>query len=194
MAASEDVEFSALVLFLLAVIAIVGPGPLSLAERTGYKLDFAPARFRAWSHTHADFFLDAIRIYLGLGLFIKGFYILSHQEEFGQLLHENSMPFGMLALAHYVIPAHFVGGAMLLVGFITRAAAISQLPLLIGAVFYVYLPKFSTLELRQNLEFSALVLFLLTILSIAGSGRLSVDYAAQRNYRLHDPSVSPAHT
>ena len=193
MAAREDVEFSALVLFLLAVIAMVGPGPLSLAERTGYKLDFAPARFRSWSHTHADYYLDAIRIYLGLGLFIKGFYILNHQKEFGQLLQENSMPFGLLALAHYVIPAHFVGGAMLLVGFITRAAALSQLPLLIGAVFYLYLPRFSSLELRQNLEFSALVLFLLALFSVAGAGRLSVDYAAQRNYRLHDPEISPAH-
>ena len=83
---------------------------------------------------------------------------------------------------------------MLLFGFITRAAAISQLPLLIGAVFYLYLPRFSSLELRQNLEFSALVLFLLAIFSIAGAGRLSDDYAARRNYRLHDLSVSPAHT
>jgi putative oxidoreductase len=193
MAAREDVEFSALVLFLLAVIAVVGPGPLSLAQRLGYKLDFAPASFRAWSHSHANLFLDAVRIYLGLGLFIKGFYILNHQEEFGQLLQNNSMPFGMLALAHYVILAHFVGGALLLLGFMTRIAAISQLPLLIGAVLYIYLPRFTTLELRQNLEFTALVLFLLSIISVAGAGRYSVDYLAQRNYRLHHPEAAPAH-
>lgn len=194
MAAREDVEFSALVLFLLAVIAVAGPGPWSLAERFGYKMDFAPARFREWSHTHADLFLDAIRIYLGLGLFIKGFYILNNQDQFVQLLENNAMPFGMLSLAHYVIPAHFVGGAMLLFGFATRAGAISQLPLLLGAVFYLYLPRFATLELRQNLEFTALVLFLLVIFSVAGAGRFSVDYAVQRNYRLHHPEVSPAHS
>jgi putative oxidoreductase len=194
MAAREDVEFTALVLFLLAIIAVVGPGPLSLAQRRGYKLDFAPASFRAWSHSHADLFLDAIRIYLGVGLFIKGMYILNHQEEFGRLLQNNSMPFGMLALAHYVIPAHFVGGALLLLGFVTRAAAISQLPLLLGAIFYIYLPRFTTLEMRQNLEFTALVLFLLAIISVAGAGRYSVDYLGQRSYRLHHPEVSPAHS
>jgi putative oxidoreductase len=194
MAAREDVEFSALVLFLLVVIAIVGPGPLSLAQRLGYKLDFAPASFRAWSHSHADLFFDAIRMYLGLGLFVKGMYILNHQEEFGQLLQNNSMPFGMLALAHYIIPVHFVGGALLLLGFATRAAAISQLPLLLGAVFYLYLPGFSALELRQNLEFTVLVLFLLSLIAVAGAGRYSVDYLGQRNYRLHHPEVAPAHS
>jgi putative oxidoreductase len=194
MAAREDVEFSALVLFLLAIIAVAGPGPLSLAQRRGYKLDFAPAGFRAWSHSHADLFFDGIRIYLGVGLFIKGMYILNNQDEFSRLLQNNSMPFGMLALAHYVIPAHFVGGALLLLGFVTRAAAVSQLPLLLGAAFYVYLPNFSTLELRQNIEFTMLVLFLLTIISVAGAGRYSVDYLGQRSYRLHHPEAAPAHS
>ena len=194
MAAREDVEFSALVLFLLAVIALAGPGPFSLAERSGHKMDFAPARLGAWSNLHADVYLDAIRIYLGLGLFIKGFYILQHQDQFTQLLQNNGMPLGILAVAHYVIPAHFVGGAMLLFGFATRAGAIAQLPLLVGAVFYLYLPRFSALEMRQNLEFSALVLFLLLLITVAGSGRFSVERAVQRNYRLHHPEISPAHT
>lgn len=194
MQARESVEFSALVLFLLGVIALAGPGRLSLAERMNYRLDFAPASFRAWSHAHADIFLDAIRMYLGLGLFIKGFYILSHQEQFGQLLQNNGMPIGVLALAHYVIPAHFAGGAMLLLGFATRLGAISQLPLLLGAMFYLYLPRFTSLEMRQNLEFTALVLFLLVLIALTGAGRFSIDYAVQRNYRLHHPELTPAKT
>lgn len=50
------------------------------------------------------------------------------------------------------------------------------------------------LELRENLEFSALVLFLLALISVAGAGRFSVDHAVQRNYRLHHPEVRPAHS
>jgi uncharacterized membrane protein YphA (DoxX/SURF4 family) len=133
-------------------------------------------------------------MYLGLGLFIKGFYILSHQAQFGQLLQNNGMPLGILSLAHYVIPAHFAGGAMLLLGFATRAGAICQLPLLLGAMFYLYLPRFSSLEMRQNLEFTGLVLFLLSLLAIAGAGRFSVDYAVRRNYRLHHPQLTPLKT
>ena len=194
MQAREAVEFSTLVLFLLAVFAIVGAGPLSVAEKFHFRHDFAPERFREWSRNHADLFMDAIRMYLGLGLIIKGVYIMNHQDEFARLLQgDGGMPFGLLSVAHYVIPAHFVGGLMLLLGFVTRAAALSQLPLLVGALFYVYLPRFTTLELRQNLEFSALVLFLLTILTIHGAGRYSVDHVVQKNYRALYPETNPAH-
>ncbi|HEX7862002.1 MAG TPA: DoxX family protein [Verrucomicrobiae bacterium] len=191
MAAREDVEFSALVLFLLAVIALAGPGPFSLAERFGYKMDFAPKQFRTWSNAHPDLYLDAIRMYLGIGLFIKGLYIMNNQQEFGRLLENNNMPIGILSVAHYVIPAHLAGGAMLLLGFITRGAAMAQLPLLIGALFYVYMPRFASLELRQNIEFTALVLFLLSVLTVVGAGRYSVDHAVQRNYRLNHPEPTP---
>jgi uncharacterized membrane protein YphA (DoxX/SURF4 family) len=193
MQAREGVEFSALVLFLLTIFAVVGPGPLSIAHRFNLHTDFAPARFRNWAHTHADVFMDAIRIYLGFGLIIKGVYIMNHQEQFGRLLEGGAMPFGLLSAAHYVIPAHFAGGAMLLLGFATRLGAISQLPLLIGALFYIYLPRFSTLELRQNIEFSALVLFLLAIITVHGSGRYSVDHIVQKNYRAMHPEPEPAH-
>lgn len=194
MQAREAVEFSALVLFLLAIFAIVGAGPLSIAEKFHFRHDFAPAPFRAWAHSHANFFMDAIRIYLGLGLIIKGLYIMNHQDEFSRLLEGNGgMPLGILSAAHYVIPAHFVGGLMLLLGFATRFAAVSQLPLLIGALLYLYLPRFATLELRQNLEFSALVLFLLTIITVHGAGRFSVDHIVQKNYRALHPETTPAH-
>jgi putative oxidoreductase len=194
MQAREGVEFSALVLFLLAVIAVAGAGPLSVAERFHLRHDFAPARFREWAHLHPDLFMDAIRIYLGLGLIVKGLYIMNHQDQFAGVLDGgNAMPFGFMTIAHYVIPAHFVGGLMLLFGFGTRIGAVSQLPLLIGALLYIYLPRFSSLEMRQNLEFSALVLFLLVLIAIHGSGRYSVDYVVQRNYYAHHPEEAPAH-
>jgi uncharacterized membrane protein YphA (DoxX/SURF4 family) len=63
----------------------------------------------------------------------------------------------------------------------TRYAAVAQIPLLVGAIFYVYLPRFATLELRQNLEFTGLVLFLLCVVSVYGSGRYSLDYVLQKS-------------
>jgi putative oxidoreductase len=86
-----------------------------------------------------------------------------------------------MAAAHYVIPVHLVGGVMLLLGLATRYAAVAQIPLLVGAIFYVYLPRFATLELRQNLEFTGLVLFLLCVVSVYGSGRYSVDYVLRKS-------------
>ena len=192
MQAREGMEFSALVLFLLAVFLVAGPGPLSLAERFQWKHDFAPVRFHQWEKLHPDLFMDAIRMYLGVGLIVKGLYIMNHEDQFaGVLQGGNAMPFGFLTIAHYVIPAHFVGGLMLLFGFGTRIAAISQLPLLIGALLYIYLPRYSSLEMRQNIEFSALVLFLLGLITVHGSGRYSVDYVVQRNYYAHHPEEVP---
>ncbi|HEV8542534.1 MAG TPA: DoxX family protein, partial [Verrucomicrobiae bacterium] len=177
MQAREAVEFSALTLFILVLLAIWGAGPLSVpfARRATASRAHSTG---GWLHSHADLFLDLIRMYLGLGLFIKGFYIMAHQEEFQQVAASSGiMPLKLLAVAHYVIPVHFVGGLMLLLGMATRLGAIMQIPLLIGAVCYVYLPRFGTLELRQNLEFSTLVLFLLCIFAIAGSGRYSIESA-----------------
>jgi putative oxidoreductase len=191
--AREAVEFSALVLFLLAVFLVAGAGPLSFTRRWGARPAQPATSYGRWIDSHPDFFLDLIRAYLGLGLFIKGFYIMSNQAEFMRVLEASgNLPLLPLIGAHYVIPAHFAGGLMLLVGFATRMAALLQIPLLLGAVLYLYLPRFSTLELRQNLEFSALVLFLLCIFAVHGSGRYSVDWFGIRKEESIGLPLKPA--
>ena len=90
------------------------------------------------------------------------------------------MAFGLGAVSHYVIPIHLVGGLLLAVGLLTRLAALVQMPILIGAIIYVWLPEMPFFEQRQNLEFSALVLFLLTLIFVYGAGRFSVDYLITR--------------
>src|SRR5688500_7514559 len=104
MATREAFEFSALTLFLLVLIAIWGGGPLAL-ERKVARLHSAPLA-QGWLGAHSDLFMDLIRAYLGIGLFVKGIYILQHQNEFQKLIENTSaMPFALLAAAHYVIPA-----------------------------------------------------------------------------------------
>ena len=175
----EAFEFSALTLFLLMLIAIWGGGPLSMDHKLAAKR--AVLARPSWLSDHTDLFMDLIRAYLGIGLFIKGMYIMQHEVEFQRLVENtNGMSLSLMAAAHYIIPVHFVGGAMLLLGFATRFAAVAQIPLLVGAIFYVYLPRFATLELRQNLEFTGLVLFLLCVLTVYGSGRYSLDYVLHK--------------
>ena len=58
---------------------------------------------------------------------------------------------------------------------LTRIAAIIQIPILVGAVFFVQLPQLGAMELRQNFEFAALVLFMLVVIAFFGPGRFSVD-------------------
>jgi uncharacterized membrane protein YphA (DoxX/SURF4 family) len=146
---------------------------------------------KQWVQSHADVILDLIRIYLGLGLFIKGIYFMAHRELLEPLLRasENEQ-FIQAAVAHYVIPVHLLGGLMLALGILTRVAALVQIPIVAGAVFYVHMPKVMLVEPRQSFEFSALVLFLLTMFFIFGGGRWSVDCYLSRKTELKAQAVA----
>jgi len=140
---------------------------------------------RRWIESHMDIVIDLVRMYLGVGLFVKGIYFLMHQVELKKLLEgADNLAFGQGAVAHYIIPVHLVGGLLLAIGLLTRLAALAQIPILIGAIFYIWLP--------ENLEFSALVLFLLTLIFVYGAGRFSVDYLITRKESRQTQAHSPA--
>ena len=148
---------------------------------------------RRWIESHMDIVIDLVRMYLGVGLFVKGIYFLMHQGELKKLLEgADNLAFGQGAVAHYIIPVHLVGGLLLAIGLLTRLAALAQIPILIGAIFYIWLPEVLVFEQRQNLEFSALVLFLLTLIFVYGSGRFSVDYLITRKESRQTQAHSPA--
>jgi putative oxidoreductase len=135
-------------------------------------------RLISWADSHRGYWLDCIRIYIGLGLFARGLLLITNSsagffEDLLQSSGQSWLTHGVLL--HYVILAHFVGGLLLTIGFLTRLAALIQVPVLIGAVFFVHRSE-GLLSSTQSLEFSALVLFLLLVFVVSGAGKLSVDY------------------
>jgi len=135
-------------------------------------------RFVAWADAHREDWLDCVRIYLGLGLLARGLLLITNTStgffvDLMQRADQSWLTHGVLL--HYVMVAHFVGGALLMIGFLTRIAAIIQIPILFGAVFLIHRPD-GLFALGQSLEFSALVLLLLVVFAFAGSGRLSLDH------------------
>jgi putative oxidoreductase len=92
--------------------------------------------------------------------------------------------FAGMALSHYVIFAHILGGPLIAVGLFTRIACLIQLPILLGAVFMVNYPK-GYLSIGQHMELWASVLVLagLVILMIFGAGYYSID--AKRRKEMH---------
>jgi putative oxidoreductase len=130
-----------------------------------------------WFAAHLDQVVDVVRIYLGIALFFKGIFFITHRDHLLNLLDESgTLWIAPTILMHYIVPAHLLGGMLLAIGLLTRAAAIAQIPILLGAVFHVFLPKVMLYEPRQNFEFAALVLFLLIVVAFYGPGRWSVDY------------------
>lgn len=154
-------------------------------------------RCKMWLRAHEDMFRDLVRIYIGAGLFVKAIYLMGHRDYLMQVITDSGNSwFAPAAMAQYVITAHLVGGALLMIGLVTRVAAWVNLPVLLGAVFYVYMPHMATVEPRQYFEFTALVAFLLFWLGVFGAGRWSVDYMISRK-RLEAnatrEAMAPAH-
>lgn len=149
-------------------------------------------RCKLWLQAHDDLFMDLVRVYIGAGLFVKAFYLLHHREYLTQVIGDSgNMWFAPAAVAQYVIIAHMIGGVLLAFGLLTRLAALAQLPILAGAVFYVYLPHMTTVEPRQSLEYSALVAFLLACQVVFGAGRWSLDYVLSRKREPAEAVVVP---
>lgn len=130
-----------------------------------------------WAEAHPKIWLDLVRIYLGIGLFVRGvmMFTSSRADFISELIQRSGESWLFTAaVLHYVAIAHFVGGILLVTGLLTRIAAGAQLPILAGAVFLIHGSE-GLMAPGQSLEFSALVLFLLAIITVAGAGPLSVD-------------------
>ena len=125
--------------------------------------------------SNKDICFDLLRIYLGVGLFVKGIMFLGDMSSLSDLLLKSGrfQPVSFL-LTHYIPLAHVGGGLMMALGLWTRTAVLANIPVLFGAVFFVYFDQ-GLFTQNQGLEFTALVLFLLCVLLIWGPGRWSVD-------------------
>ncbi len=129
-----------------------------------------------WIEARPDMAFDLVRIYLGIGLFVRGLYFVGEKEFLAQLLVSvEPMPFVQTFMLHYIPIAHLGGGFLLALGLLTRISAAFQLPILFGAVFLIHLEE-GLFTKGQNLEFTALVLFLLVLFVVNGAGRLSFDH------------------
>jgi len=173
--ADQSFEFSTLVLFLLILVFVYGSGRWSVEHywKRG-RLAVQQVLDRLYDYRGTAF--DLLRVYLGVGLFVRGVFFISDSAHFIQLLSPDAgAMLQSTVLVHYVALAHVFGGAMMAVGLLTRPAALVQIPILVGAVFVSQLQG-GLLSADQSFEFSTLVLFLLILIFLYGSGRWSADY------------------
>ena len=137
-----------------------------------------------WIHANRDKVLDLVRIYLGVGLLVRGVLFITAPEGIGALVDLSDVSLATAGIAAYVSFSHLLGGLLLAFGLLTRIAALIQIPILTGAVFLVHLEG-GLLTANQSLEFSALVLFLLAVVFLFGAGPWSAD----RYVFEHEPDL-----
>jgi putative oxidoreductase len=129
-----------------------------------------------WGDLHHPKILDVIRMLLGLFLVTKGFIFLNDSAYLRYLVIENraisQSPEIITAIIYYVTYMHLLGGALIFLGLFTRLWALLQLPVVFAAVFFVnILSPF----VNSELWLSILVLALLFLFVVIGSGPLSLD-------------------
>lgn len=133
-------------------------------------------RLEYWGDRHHPKWADILRFALGIFLFYKGIEFL---ENMGNMISRMSgfLPnsyFTLSILGHYIVFAHLVGGLMLAFGLLTRAACIMQLPILIGAIFFINQADGMFRPFSQ-MAITVLCLVGLIYFLIAGNGPWSVD-------------------
>lgn len=125
-----------------------------------------------WANAHTYLSLDLVRMALGVFLFVKGVSFISDTEYLENLLSSIDKFGGGMFLIHYIVPAHMIGGIMIVFGLLTRWAIIAQLPILIGAVIINFVGEMHV----QNLLIALLTLAICVFFMFYGSGKNSADY------------------
>ena len=142
------------------------------------------SKIETWADAHHPQWIDFLRILLGLFILYKGVLFISNTEALMNLMENKDLQFFNLGLAHYVAFAHLVGGLLIALGLVTRFAILFQLPILFVAVFFVNIDS-GFLSVSNNLEFelSLLVLILLIVFLVYGSGKFSLDQYMKQHPR-----------
>lgn len=132
-------------------------------------------RIEHWGDRHHPQWLDYLRIALGIIILAKGISFVNDQEAVRRLIEQTNFQLSIWGAVHYVVFTHLVGGLFLIFGFQTRLAALLIFPVVVGAVFFVNITSgFSFLN--SELWLSILVMTLLAVFLVAGSGKFSLDH------------------
>ena len=143
------------------------------------------SRIEGWGNEHRPGFLDIFRIALGIYITYKGVVFASNIESLELSVEGLTMLFTGVVLAHYVIFAHLLCGPLIIFGVLTRIMCLVQVPILLGAVFFINAPKGFSLEL----EISVVILFALIVFIVFGAGKYSIDEKRRQEKRENAAKV-----
>ena len=133
-------------------------------------------RVEHWGDTHHPQWLDIVRIAIGAFLCFKGVEYLYNMGTMLNLI-TNRMAFGSftsMMMSNYIAFAHLLGGILLILGVLTRFACLIQIPILLGAIFFVNLSPDNLYRPFSELLLSIVVFLLLVLFLVVGNGRWSL--------------------
>lgn len=133
-------------------------------------------KIQNWGDNHHPKWLDYFRMLLGIVLIWKGIDFYINMEAFNQLMRGTMLgtAFSISLIAHLIIIVHIIGGIAIALGTHTRVFCLINLPILIGAVFFINISA-GIFKPYSEFWFSSLVLAGLVCFTIEGNGVISVE-------------------
>jgi putative oxidoreductase len=126
-----------------------------------------------WSLTHHPRWLVVLRVGLGVCLFFKGIFFLANTSTLEELVKGSLVANRSDWMVIFITWSHLLGGFLIIIGLLTRWAALLNVPILMGAVIFINTQRdsFGNFEL----PFAFLVLLLLIFFLVEGGGPISLD-------------------
>ena len=120
-----------------------------------------------------EFGITMLRVFVGIAIFFKGAYFVLNMPLL-ENLSASSIPFWNFMTAHYVVFAHLIGGLCLMMGLLTRIAALINIPVILGAIVFVHAPQ-GIFNSNTALELTVFLLVTLCVLTLTGSRFFAID-------------------
>jgi putative oxidoreductase len=140
-----------------------------------------------WGDRHHPKTLDILRMLLGFFLLSRGIIFFNNAAYLRYLIIETKAirqsPEIITAIIYYVTYIHMVGGGLILLGLYTRLWALLQLPIVFAAVFFV---NITATYIHSELWLSILVLALLLLFLLIGSGPFSLDRLLSNSKKMEE--------
>ncbi len=135
-----------------------------------------------WSVTHHPRWLVVLRVILGLCLFYKGISFMNNAELIHKIVSGIVFANKISWLPLLITWANFLGGFLIIIGLFTRIVALTQIPILIGALYFINADK-EKIGAGNELIFAIITLLMLILFLIIGSGSISLDNYFKKNPR-----------
>ncbi len=132
-------------------------------------------RLESWGTTHHPKWLVVLRVVLGICLFIKGISFIRDTAQLESVLAAGRFTQSFPWLSYIITWLHLFGGFMIIIGLFTRLAVALQIPILIGAVFFINING-GIFSSSSEFWLSVMILLLLILFFIEGGGPVSLDH------------------
>lgn len=116
-----------------------------------------------------------LRVVLGIIITFKGILFLTNMDYLNTLLQQSTFHISESFWVYYIAVSSLVSGIFIITGLFTKWATLMQIPVLIGAVFFIN-PGDGGFSLNGEFILSLFVLGMLCYFFIKGAGEISMEH------------------